>query len=343
MYSRWFYLWARWVLLTWYIEHIFEALHNILHSLKTEIAHPKPTSAEEVTNLITPTCQRFCLHGWIHYFCSPRLVMWMSMSVHSNWKTTMIQCNKTIFFCKLVHQTNSPTPKAAPFFAEKMIIPFCPYRYPTTHPIILETICQSVSFDTATSARPQLWESARSTGLRRSLHPAPSGRHGRHPIDPSALGPPAGRWGEMGEEVPRLFFALRWDIKCQMMLEKMLGHRRHQQRDAVLGIRAERELQNYIYVHIRTWNKTQQNNTVASNLQSKPPCLGRAHRKFIYVIKYHYTMYTCRIKDYQSIKRQYIVDWGYIRYVIETVPKLSYLGAAKAASDSNHVTQHILM
>lgn len=42
-------------------------------------------------------------------------------------------------------------------------------------------------------------------------------------------------------------------------------------------------------------------------------------------------MYTCRIKDYKSIKKAVYIDWGYIRYVIETVPKLSYLGAVKAA------------
>ena len=58
-----------------------------------------------------------------------------------------------------------------------------------------------------------------------------------------------------------LFFALRWDFKCQMMSEKMIsfggfrGIENTQERDVVFGMRGE----NCKLIHKHTWNKTKHN------------------------------------------------------------------------------------
>lgn len=183
----------------------------------------------------------------------------MSMTVHSNWKTTMIQCNKTNFICKLVNQTHSPTPESGTFcFLKNMFIPFCPY----IQQLIPSFLKPSVNLLASALQHAQ----GHSFGKARAQQGSVGHFIRHHPVAMGGIQLTLWRWGHLqvvGERWERgclALFSLRWDFKFQVMLEKMFsfggfrGIEDTQERDVVFGMRAE----NCKIIHIHTWNKTKQ-------------------------------------------------------------------------------------
>ena len=130
--------------------------------------------------------------------------MWMSIVSSFKLEEYNVTMWQNKFLLSTCQENQIPPPPNKHLFSSQMFIIhtfLSPKSYIIQPQFVILGTATSVSFGTVRSAGPRLWESARSAGLRRSLHLAPSGgRHGRrqiHPMVSGTLGPPEGeRWGE---------------------------------------------------------------------------------------------------------------------------------------------------